>query len=104
MSETISIERHKELLAAAIAMAVDETRRLCNSITQVEEPVDIHVAASYLNISVSRIYNLVSEGGIPHYKKGGLYFFKSELSRWIKSGKSKKVLRHQQVETLLKAK
>ena len=44
--------------------------------------------AEWLPIKVPTIYGLVSRLQIPHMKKGKrLYFSKSELVEWIKSGK-----------------
>lgn len=53
-----------------------------------EQLLTITKAAEYLNLSVATLYSKVSRNEIPVCKKGKrLYFYKSELTAWIKSGK-----------------
>ncbi len=53
-----------------------------------EKPIGINEASDFLDRKVPTLYKDVQAGYIPHYKKGGkLYFFKSELFGWVKSGK-----------------
>lgn len=53
-----------------------------------DEILNISEAAALLNLSVATIYFKVSKNEIPVCKKGKrLYFYKSELTDWIKSGK-----------------
>lgn len=41
-------------------------------------------AAMFLGISETRLYHLVSEKSVPHYKRGTAnYFKKSELESWM---------------------
>ena len=55
-----------------------------------EPPIDIHHAARFVMKEASTLYNLVAAKKIPFHKDGGkLYFFKSELEAFIKSGGSK---------------
>jgi excisionase family DNA binding protein len=55
-----------------------------------EEILNISQAAALLNLSVPTIYGRVCRHQIPVYKQGKrLYFYKSELEDWIKSGKKK---------------
>ncbi|MDC7218018.1 MAG: helix-turn-helix domain-containing protein [Spirochaetales bacterium] len=59
---------------------------------QQEELLNIAEAAKLLNLSVPTIYSKVSRNEIPVCKKGKrLYFYKSELLSWIKSGKVKTI-------------
>jgi excisionase family DNA binding protein len=53
------------------------------------KPLTVKEAAEYLNISVSHLYKLTSEGKIKHYKPTGgrLYFFQGDLNDFIKSDK-----------------
>lgn len=54
----------------------------------IENPIGIEDAAMFLGRSKPTIYKDVQNGAIPYYKKSGkLYFFKSELAEWVKSGK-----------------
>ncbi|KQC31839.1 hypothetical protein AAY42_17290 [Flagellimonas eckloniae] len=55
-----------------------------------EIPIGIAEASKFLGRSNQTIYKDVQSGNIPYYKKGGkLYFLKSELLEWVKSGKMK---------------
>ena len=54
------------------------------------ELMTISQAAEFLNLSVQTLYGKVCHREIPVSKKGKrLYFYKSELEDWIKSGKKK---------------
>ncbi|WAC12974.1 helix-turn-helix domain-containing protein [Dyadobacter pollutisoli] len=54
------------------------------------ELMTISQAAEFLNLSVQTLYGKVCHREIPVSKKGKrLYFYKSELEEWIKSGKKK---------------
>lgn len=45
---------------------------------------DISEAARFLGLSTSRLYHLVADKDIPHYKKGkAIYFKKDELEDWM---------------------
>ena len=49
-------------------------------------------AGELINLTVPTIYSLVSKKLIPHNKKGKrLYFLKSELLDWVKSGRKKTI-------------
>jgi excisionase family DNA binding protein len=55
-----------------------------------QKMLNIREAAAFLNITVAALYSLVSRKDIPVNKPGKrLYFDKSELNEWIKSGKRK---------------
>lgn len=55
-----------------------------------EELMTISAASKMLNLSVSTIYSKVCRREIPVNKQGKqLYFYKSELQEWIKSGRVK---------------
>lgn len=57
---------------------------------QAAELMTISQAAEFLNLSVQTLYGKVCHREIPVSKKGKrLYFYKSELEDWIKSGKKK---------------
>lgn len=54
-------------------------------------------AAMFLGISETRLYHLVSDRQIPHYKKGASNFFrKKELEEWMTS---QKVLTEQELRS-----
>lgn len=56
------------------------------------ELMTISQAAEFLNLSVQTLYGKVCHREIPVSKKGKrLYFYKSELEEWIKSGKKKTI-------------
>ncbi|MDV6167104.1 helix-turn-helix domain-containing protein [Flavobacterium sp. DG1-102-2] len=53
-----------------------------------DELLTITEASDILKLSVATIYSKVSRNELPYNKKGKrLYFYKSELTAWIKSGR-----------------
>jgi excisionase family DNA binding protein len=57
----------------------------------IEKPIGLEEAATFLDIEPPTIYKLAPKGEIPCHKQGRKwYFFKSELVEWIKSGQPKK--------------
>jgi excisionase family DNA binding protein len=56
------------------------------------ELLTITQAGKVINLTVPTIYSLVSKKLIPYNKKGKrLYFLKSELLDWVKSGRKKTI-------------
>jgi len=50
-------------------------------------PLNIDEAAEFLSLKKSTLYSKVCRRELPFYKQAGrLYFFRSELLNWIKSG------------------
>lgn len=50
--------------------------------------MNIEETSKLIDLSVSTVYGLVHKNKIPYHKKGKrLYFLKSEILDWIKSGK-----------------
>lgn len=84
----IDTSQLSEVIQNAVRSALIEIPTQKN--TDADEFLDIHQASEFLKLSISTIYLLVSKGEIPNNKKGKrLYFLKSELSTWIKSGRKK---------------
>ncbi len=53
-----------------------------------EQPITISEAAALTNLAVATLYGLTHRRKIPSYRQGKrLYFLKSELLAWIKSGR-----------------
>lgn len=52
-----------------------------------EQFLNINEVAKLLSMTKGSIYGLVHKNAIPFHKKGKLYFLKSEILDWIKSGK-----------------
>jgi len=71
--------------------------------TDSDELLNIKDAANLLNLSVPTIYGKVCRKEIPVNKQGKrLYFYKSELISWIKSGRKKTAAEiRQEAEQLL---
>lgn len=64
--------------------------QLSNETIHKEELMTISAASKMLNLSVATIYSKVCRREIPVNKQGKqLYFYKSELQEWIKSGRVK---------------
>ncbi|HEY9220924.1 MAG TPA: helix-turn-helix domain-containing protein [Lutibacter sp.] len=70
---------------------IDHITKLLESPKQVENTnqlLTVQDAANFLNLSVSTIYNKVNKRELPAMKKGRrLYFSRTELLNYIKSGK-----------------
>jgi len=78
----------REELISIIEKAVGKMKVLGKAIPTVEEPIDVQAAAKLLNLSLPSLYRKTHHREIPHYKRGNrLYFFQSELIKWIESGK-----------------
>lgn len=61
---------------------------LGNSITVKDDQfLNIEELSKLLSLTKGSIYGLVHKNAIPYHKKGKLYFLKSEILDWIKSGK-----------------
>ena len=57
----------------------------------VEGPLGIKEAASYLKVSTQTLYKEVEQGTIPHYQNSPgsrIFFYQDELNEWIKSKKA----------------
>lgn len=82
-----------ESLPKAVASLFEEVKQIKSLIldTSTKEAGDqlftIQETAEFLHVQKQTIYSYVSKGIIPHHKRAGrLYFSKSELIDWIKSG------------------
>lgn len=61
-----------------------------SALTPIEKPINIQRTAELTGLSVQTIYGKVSRREIPFNKQGKrLYFYQSELSAWIRSGRHK---------------
>lgn len=74
-----------------------------HSTQEADELLTIEDAAKFLNLSVPTIYSKVCRKEIPVNKQGKrLYFYKSELIAWIKSGRKKTAAEiHREAEQIL---
>jgi excisionase family DNA binding protein len=64
--------------------------RSANNPPETDNLLTISEAAQFLNLSIPTIYGKVSRKLIPVNKQGKrLYFYKSELADWIKTGRKK---------------
>ena len=54
---------------------------------QEDEFMTIDELSKFISMTKGSIYGLVHKNTIPYHKKGKLYFLKSEIMDWIKSGK-----------------
>ena len=53
------------------------------SASVLNELLNMQQASEYLNLSKSSIYKLTMKREIPHFKRGKLYFKRSELQAWM---------------------
>lgn len=57
---------------------------------ELDEPLNIKKAATFLDLAVPTLYSKVSRKEIPVNKRGKrLYFYKSELEEWIRQGRKR---------------
>ncbi|MGV3504716.1 MAG: helix-turn-helix domain-containing protein [Adhaeribacter sp.] len=64
---------------------------------ETEEVFNVSQAAAYLNLTVATLYTKVSRQEIPVNKRGKrLYFYKGELTQWIREGRQKTISEIQQ--------
>lgn len=82
-----------ESLPKAMASLLDEVKQIKSLIldTSTKEAGDqlltIQETSEFLHVKKQTLYSYVSKGIIPHHKRAGrLYFSKTELIDWIKSG------------------
>lgn len=60
--------------------------------TDIETPIQLDEVIPITGLSKPTLYAYVQRNEIPYHKKGNrLYFFKSEIIDWIKTGKQKTV-------------
>lgn len=89
-----------EQLPKAVGQILDSLERIEKLLLQKEVIVSeadndspfltVHEAAKFLKVPSSSIYKRTCIGEIPCLKKGGrLYFVKSELMDWVKTGRVK---------------
>jgi len=58
--------------------------------TEFDNPINIKEVAILAGLTVPTLYGYVQRNEIPFNKKGNrLYFFKSDIIEWIKSGRQK---------------
>ena len=58
--------------------------------TESNNPINIKEVATLAGLTVPTLYGYVQRNEIPYNKKGNrLYFFKSDIIEWIKSGRQK---------------
>lgn len=61
--------------------------------SKADEPLNVHEASRLVHLSVATIYSKVSRNEIPVNKVGKkLYFYRSELEAWIRSGRIRTTL------------
>lgn len=88
---------YKKELIVAVHQLIERMVRLEKLLLDkdVSEPkavklLNISEASLYINLAVSTIYSKVSRNEIPVCKKGKrLYFCRSDLNDWIRSGRKK---------------
>ncbi|SFC97728.1 helix-turn-helix domain-containing protein [Algibacter pectinivorans] len=57
---------------------------------EIETPINLNEVSEITGLTKPTLYGYVQRNEIPHNKKGNrLYFFKSEIVDWIKTGKQK---------------
>lgn len=88
-----------EQLPKAVATILESVMRIENLLQQKKESLidsdkllTVKEAAEFLDVSVSTIYKLTSTLEIPFNKRSKrIYFMKSDLVEWIKTGRRKTI-------------
>lgn len=58
--------------------------------SEIETPIQLNEVVPITGLTKSTLYGYVQRNEIPYHKKGNrLYFFKSEIIDWIKTGRQK---------------
>jgi predicted DNA-binding transcriptional regulator AlpA len=91
--ETLKFEQ----LPNVVATLTDEVRELkalilkkAESHTLLETPIRLEEVVPIAGLTKPTLYGYVQRNEIPYHKKGNrLYFFKSEIIDWIRTGKQK---------------
>ena len=86
-----------EQLPRAVATIMESLQRIENLLQQKNEPLvesdrllTVTETAEFLKLAVPTIYGLIHNMAIPYSKKGKrVYFTKSELLEWIRTGRRK---------------
>jgi excisionase family DNA binding protein len=96
--QTPSLENLPQVVSE-LDQKVDRIERMLLLLIPQSEPeqlLNITQAAEHLNLAVPTIYSLVSRGELPvNKKRKRLYFLKSELTDWIRSGRRKTIAESQ---------
>lgn len=67
--------------------------------SEIETPIQLDEVVPITGLSKPTLYSYVQRNEIPYHKKGNrLYFFKTEIIEWIKTGKQK-TLKELEAET-----
>lgn len=88
-----------EQLPSVVAILTNEVRELKALLlnkaelkNDIETPIQLDEVTPITGLSKPTLYGYVQRNEIPYHKKGNrLYFFKSEIIDWIKTGKQKTV-------------
>ena len=91
--ETLSFEKLPEAVAN-LSKTVKEMKALliqkAEPQSEPDNPIAIKEVAELTGLTVPTLYGYCQRNEIPYHKKGNrLYFFKSEIIDWIKTGKNK---------------
>ncbi|MBW4888966.1 helix-turn-helix domain-containing protein [Mucilaginibacter sp. HMF5004] len=82
-----------EQLPDAVALLLEKVERIEHLLTgqsqcQSEDLLTIKQAADFLDLAVPTLYSKVCRNEVPVNKRGKrLYFYKSELTDWVKGGR-----------------
>jgi excisionase family DNA binding protein len=90
--EKLTFEKLPELMGQVLEklQTLENILNEKHLVKNTEELLSIQEASAFLNLSVPTLYSKVSKREIPVSKPGNrLYFNKSELTDWIKSGRKK---------------
>jgi len=73
--------------AIVIATLLFEKFKADDTIVKKDEFLNVGQVADLIGYRKTSIYGLVKKNQIPYHKKGKLFFLKSEINEWLKSGK-----------------
>jgi excisionase family DNA binding protein len=82
-----------EQLPATIALLLEKVERIESMLSQqpqahTDDLLNIEQAAQFLDLAVATVYSKVCRKELPVNKKGKrIYFYRSELTDWIKKGR-----------------
>lgn len=79
-----------EKLDALTQQVAEMNRKMQGQSFQIDKPLTVQEAATYLCLSKSRLYHLTSQRALPFFKRGQATLFrKEELDKWLQSKRQK---------------
>ena len=85
---SLPIEELQTVIIDCVNVCLKTSKDYLDTQSEPDNPLNIKEVAELTNLTVPTLYGYCQRSEIPYHKKGNrLYFFKSEIIDWIKTGK-----------------